>query len=102
MSEKCESCQELEALFDMQHRREMEAIARWRAEDPDGRALTQPDYGRLLDWLWEQLKIQQEDIRELTGRLGDRWLTYSEAVALHGKEWADSLKYNPGEGPGEC
>lgn len=47
--------EELNQLFDLQHKREVEAIQRWQAEDPQGRALTMPDYGRLLDWLKEKL-----------------------------------------------
>lgn len=48
---------ELEALFDLKHRREVECIARWTAEDPKGRALTLPDYGSLLDWMHARLLI---------------------------------------------
>ena len=50
---------ELTALFEMQHRREIEAIERWRAEDPEARDLTLPAYGRLLDWLWDKVKAER-------------------------------------------
>lgn len=48
---------ELEALFDLKHRREVECISRWQEEDPKGRALTLPDYGSLLDWMHARLLI---------------------------------------------
>jgi len=41
----------LRALFDMQWQRMTEATARWRAEDPEARALVMPDLGDLLQWL---------------------------------------------------
>ncbi len=46
-----EELAELRALFELQHRRMAEATERWRAEDPDARALTLPDVGALLTWL---------------------------------------------------
>lgn len=46
-----EELEELRALFDLQHTRDVEAVALWRAEDPEARALTLPDLGTLLDWL---------------------------------------------------
>lgn len=91
----CENCADLQSLFDMQHRREMEAIARWRAEAPKARSLTMPDYGRLLDWLWDRVQMLEKG-----GNPRDtRALTYDEAVAEFGKTYADTLEYNPGEGP---
>lgn len=54
-----EEIEELRALFALQNRRELEAIARWRAEDPSGRELTMPDYGRLLDWMLA--RVSQHD-----------------------------------------
>lgn len=40
-------------LFDMQQRRMHAATARWRAEDPETRALIMPDLGDLLQWLMD-------------------------------------------------
>lgn len=45
---------EMQALFDMQWKRMGQATERWRAEDPEGRALTQPDLGDLLKWLMDK------------------------------------------------
>jgi hypothetical protein len=42
---------ELRALFGLQWRRMGEATERWRAEDPEARALVMPDLGDLLQWL---------------------------------------------------
>lgn len=42
---------ELRALFDMQWKRSLEAIALWRSESPTERALVMPDLGDLLAWL---------------------------------------------------
>jgi hypothetical protein len=42
---------DLRALFEMQWRRMGEATDRWRAEDPEARALVMPDLGDLLQWL---------------------------------------------------
>lgn len=55
---------ELEALFDLQHKREVECIERWKTEDPTGRALTLPDYGRLLDWMHARLLILESNNAE--------------------------------------
>ncbi len=45
---------DLEHLFELQRKRVEEAQQRWRDEDPDNRALTIPDLGRLLQWLMDQ------------------------------------------------
>ncbi len=45
---------ELNNLFELQWERSREASARWRAEDPEKRALTTPDLGELLKWLMAQ------------------------------------------------
>lgn len=42
---------DLRAVFAMQWDRMTEATARWRAEDPEARALLTPDLGVLLQWL---------------------------------------------------
>lgn len=53
---------EYDYLFELQHSRDMEASRRWRAEDPTGRALTLPDRGNLLDYLWGQLiKVEADN-----------------------------------------
>lgn len=44
---------DLRRLFEMQWERMTEATARWRAEDPEARALTMPDLGALLRWLMD-------------------------------------------------
>lgn len=46
-----EKVAEYRQLFDMQWKRMAEATERWRAEDPDVRALIMPDLGALLTWL---------------------------------------------------
>lgn len=45
----------MRALFDMQWQRMREATDRWRAEDPEARALIMPDLGDLLQWLMAKL-----------------------------------------------
>ena len=76
---------ELRALFEMQHQRDTEAVARWRAEAPEERALTLPDYGKLLDWLWAERNRAALDvamlIREITksGRCALCWHEQGEA-----------------------
>lgn len=45
--------------FQLQHKRDMDACMRWRAEDPTGRALTLPDRGNLLDYLWAELQAAE-------------------------------------------
>lgn len=42
---------DLTHLFELEHRRMVQAIAHWRAESPVERDLISPDLGRLLDWL---------------------------------------------------
>lgn len=48
-----EELTELRRLFELQWRRSQEATARWRAEDPQARALILPDLGILLKWLMD-------------------------------------------------
>lgn len=43
------------ALFDLQHARMVEAMKRWRAADPNDRALKTPDFGALLDFMHTEL-----------------------------------------------
>ena len=45
---------ELNALFELEHARSMEAIALWREAHP-GNELVQPDLGKLLAWLMAEL-----------------------------------------------
>ena len=42
---------ELQALFDLQRARTVKAVALWRAESPEERALRLPDLGALIEWL---------------------------------------------------
>jgi hypothetical protein len=53
---------ELRALFDLQWERTMEAVARWRAEDSDARALITPDLGVLLSWLIDERDAARADL----------------------------------------
>lgn len=46
--------EDLQELFDLQHRRMGAATELWRAEEPDERALVSPDLGALLEWLMER------------------------------------------------
>lgn len=54
---------EMQALFDLQWKRMGEATDRWRAEDPEARALTSPDLGDLLKWLMD--KADQDAVGEV-------------------------------------
>lgn len=44
---------DLRLLLSIQFTRTAEATERWRAQDPDNRALTLPDLGVLLRWLMD-------------------------------------------------
>lgn len=44
----------LTAIFELGYTRCEEASALWRAEDPETRALVQPDLGNLIQWLTER------------------------------------------------
>lgn len=46
---------EYRAIFDLGYTRCREAEARWRAEDPEARALVMPDLGRLVEWLMAEV-----------------------------------------------
>lgn len=48
---------ELNELFDLQHKRTTEAVAAWRAADPDNRKGILPDLGALLEWLLDQARL---------------------------------------------
>lgn len=48
---------ELRQLFALQQTRMEAATARWRAEDPEGRALILPDLGALLRWLMDDADL---------------------------------------------
>lgn len=52
--ERIRLCKEYDDLFGLQHTRDAEAVALWRAEDPEARALVVPDLGNLLEWLIER------------------------------------------------
>lgn len=56
-----EDNQELEALFDLQHKREVECIERWRREEGYAMVPVLPDYGRLLDWMHARLLILEAE-----------------------------------------
>ena len=53
---------ELRHLKQLQEKRMRAATERWRAEDPEGRALRSPDLGALLEWLMEQADHARSDI----------------------------------------
>lgn len=59
---------ELEALFDLQHARLVEAQKRWQAEDPEDRALKHPDLGSLLDWLHKEVLKARPQVRTVERR----------------------------------
>ena len=50
---------ELQWLFDMQWKRDVEILNVWRAEDPTNRDLQMPDRGDLVKWLWEKLQAEK-------------------------------------------
>lgn len=53
------------ALLDLQYRRMAEATDRWRAEDPEARALVMPDLGDLLRWLMDDADKARAALAEL-------------------------------------
>jgi len=60
---------DLRALFALQQTRMREATARWRAEDPEARALVWPDLGALLEWLMndaDRARTQVGQVEALT------------------------------------
>lgn len=54
LAEAAEERDELQALFDKQYERMMEAIRIWQAEDPANRNLTWPDLGAMITWFLEK------------------------------------------------
>jgi hypothetical protein len=52
---------EQEYSFDLRWKADMRAIARWREEEPEARALRQPDHADLCLWLMEQLQEADQD-----------------------------------------
>jgi len=60
-----ESVVQYDALFELQHRRLLEANARWRAENPADRALQMADLGVLLEWLHNELNEAVGALRDL-------------------------------------
>lgn len=56
-----ERADELEALFRLQETRMSEAVAAWRAEDPENRQLVMPDLGALLEWLMIRAGLKDPD-----------------------------------------
>lgn len=68
---------DLRALFALQQTRMEAATARWRAEDPEARALTLPDLGALLRWLMDDAdRARGVTAPPITGRCdphGIRW-----------------------------
>lgn len=60
-----ESVVQYDALFELQHRRLLEANERWRAENPADRALQMEDLGALLEWLHNELYDTVGALRDL-------------------------------------
>jgi len=50
---------EMQQTMDLQHKRDRQAVARWRAEFPATRDLVHPDLGDLLQWLMDQADTWQ-------------------------------------------
>lgn len=48
--------EEINYTFSLRWKADMRAIARWRAEKPEERALRQPDHADMVIWLMEQLE----------------------------------------------
>lgn len=59
IEEKCQSCKENEALFDLQWKRSMEATKLWQKEnDPE----IWPNLGKLLEWLMDKAGMEYEKV----------------------------------------
>lgn len=54
---------EYKQLFEVQYRRMAEATELWRAEDPQARALIQPDLGDLLAWLMDKAMLRPVSVK---------------------------------------
>lgn len=107
---------DLRALFDLQWTRMGEATDRWRAEDPEARALVMPDLGALLQWLIAERDAQRERADKLAqtvaafpdahhaanlaharaerDRRGDE-LRRVQAVVDAAKAWRDAIRDAP-------
>ena len=66
--------EDYEQLVRLQHRRERDAIATWRAEKP-GRELTLPDYGKFMLWLLDERERHLACIADLEAQLRALGLT---------------------------
>ncbi len=64
-----EEADELQALFDLRWKRDLEAVERWRSAAP-GRELTVPDRADLVVFLLEQLPVAAQAARERGGENG--------------------------------
>lgn len=65
-----ELLEEYEQLFQLQHKRDMQLIERWRKEDPS-RELVMPDRNDLTQWVADKLKAA-EGLLEEAAKLLDR------------------------------
>jgi hypothetical protein len=78
---------ETRALFDLEWTRMGEATERWRAEDPEARALIMPDLGALLKWLMDDADRARAD--STPSPAGGRRMTREEhlqAIKIVGSE----------------
>jgi hypothetical protein len=73
---------ELRALFDLQFTRMGDATARWRAKDPDTRALVLPDLGNLLQWLM----ADADQVRGELAKTVSNFEEYAETTAEANQE----------------
>ena len=88
LEELAQNNMELEASFDLRHKADMRAIARWRAAAP-GRELILPDHADLCVWLLEQLEENHRLYRNLLSR--------SEALAGAFRDAYDRYRIREGE-----
>ena len=72
---------ELRRGFDLRWKATQRAIARWRAEDPAGRALEQPDHADLCCWLMDRLTTAEAECERLRAEAAD---VLAELVAVEG------------------
>lgn len=70
-----QSADELDALFDMQWKRDIEAVHRWREEDVNERKLWSPDRGTLLDYIWEHMLVAEARVQGLEALLSTETLS---------------------------
>ena len=81
---------ELEALFELQHTRTVEATALWRKAHP-GNDMVLPDLGKLVGWLLEEREAEIS-LRD-TLRIISFIVAGLARVPVHNKKWVEEMRY---------